>query len=74
MTGGAGQLTIHTPAETPGRITVGGGAARVTLDGNHHTGVPGGTVFEPPAWAGARDRYDIDMAAAVSTLTVDRPS
>lgn len=71
VTGGAGQVSVRTGG-APARVRVGSGAAQVTVDGRGHTGVAGGTVFEPPEWAAARDRYDIDVAAGVSTLTVAR--
>lgn len=72
VTGGAGQVSVRTAGGAPARVRVGSGAAQVTVDGQGHTGVAGGTVFEPPQWAAARDRYDIDVAAGVSTLTVAR--
>jgi hypothetical protein len=72
VTGGAGQVSVRTAGEAPARVRVGSGAAQVTVDGQGRTGVAGGTVFEPPEWAAARDRYDLDVAAGVSTLTVTR--
>lgn len=72
VTGGAGQVSVRTADGAPARVRVGSGAAQVTVDGQGHTGVAGGTVFEPPEWAAARARYDIDVAAGVSTLTVAR--
>ncbi|MEH1130542.1 hypothetical protein [Micromonospora sp. CPCC 206061] len=72
VTGGAGQVSVRTAGAAPSRVRVGSGAAQVTVDGRGHTGVAGGTVFEPPEWAAARDRYDLDVAAGVSTLTVAR--
>ncbi|MFI6760123.1 hypothetical protein ACIBF5_13395 [Micromonospora sp. NPDC050417] len=72
MSGGASQLLVHLTGDAPVRVRAGGGAGTVTVDGASRTGVAGGTVITPPAWAGATDRYDIDATAGVSTLTVDR--
>ncbi|MFC7760502.1 hypothetical protein ACFQY4_22570 [Catellatospora bangladeshensis] len=44
----------------------------MTVDGVRRSGIAGGTVFTPPGWADAADRYDVDATAGVSTLTVDR--
>lgn len=51
MTGGASQFLITAPAGVPVRITAGGGAGEVSLDGATHVGVAGGTVFATPGWA-----------------------
>ncbi|MCW6008190.1 hypothetical protein K1W54_27125, partial [Micromonospora sp. CPCC 205371] len=72
VTGGAGQVSVRTAGGAPARVRVGSGAAQVTVDGRGQAGVAGGTVFEPPEWAGARDRYDIDVAAGGVALTVGR--
>ncbi|MEJ3748740.1 MFS transporter [Actinomycetes bacterium KLBMP 9797] len=67
LSGGAGQVGIRLSGDTPARVTIGSGAATVIVNGEQRTGVAGGTVFEPAGWAGARDRYAIDVAAGVST-------
>lgn len=72
MAGGASEFSLHAPKGPPARVTIGGGAANVTVDGVTHSGIVAGTVFTPPDWATATDRYDIAATAGVSTLTVDR--
>lgn len=72
MSGGAGQLLVHLTGTAPVRVRAGSGAASVTVDGAVHSGVAGGTVFTPPQWPSATDRYDIDATAGVSQFTVDR--
>jgi hypothetical protein len=74
LTGGAGQIRLHAPAGVPVRVECGSGAGTVTVDGTAHPGVAAGAVFEPPNWAGAPDRYDVQAVAGVGTLTVDRSS
>ena len=72
MAGGASEFLLHAPAGVATRVTIGSGAGTVTVDGARRTGIIGGTVLAEPAWAGAKDRYDIDATAGVSTLTLDR--
>ncbi|WP_410811136.1 hypothetical protein [Micromonospora sp. 067-2] len=72
MTGGASRLLVHLAGDAPVQVRAGGGAARVTVDGDSRSGVAGGTTLTPAGWAAAGDRYDIDAVAGVSELTVDR--
>ena len=72
MTGGAGQLLVHLGGDAPVRVRAGSGAGSVTVDGTIHSGVAGGSVFTPPGWASAKDRYDVDASAGVAVLVVDR--
>jgi hypothetical protein len=72
LAGGAAQLTIHLAPQAPVRVRAGGGAGSVSIDGVRRTGVAGGSDFTPTGWATATDRYDIDLSAGVSALTVDR--
>jgi hypothetical protein len=51
-----------------------GGAGSATIDGTVHSGIAGGTVYTPDDWDNATDRYLIDNAAGVSSLTLDRVS
>ncbi|MEV4352627.1 hypothetical protein AB0J83_49890 [Actinoplanes sp. NPDC049596] len=70
--GGAGVLAVRLDGDQPARVAARGGAGSVTVDGQTHSGVAGGTVYEPAGWSGAADRYDIDATSGVSTLTVTR--
>jgi hypothetical protein len=72
LAGGATEVLISLPGDVPARVTAGGGAARVTLDGQSRTGVAGGTVFTSPGWAGGTSRLDIDATAGFSRLVVSR--
>jgi hypothetical protein len=44
----------------------------VSLDGQHLTGIAGGTVVTSPGWAAATSRYDIDATSGFSRLAVSR--
>jgi hypothetical protein len=72
MTGGAGDFVVHLAGDAPARVRLGGGAGNVVVDGAARSGIPGGTVIEGDGWSSAGDRYDIDAAAGVSSLVLDR--
>ncbi len=70
--GGAGTFSVRLGSAAPVRVRAGGGAGSVTIDGQTHSGVAGGSVWAPASWQSAADRYDIDATAGVSTLLVSR--
>jgi hypothetical protein len=70
LAGGASELSIDVPAAVPARLQLFGGAAQAVLAGRVHTGIGGGTVLTAPGWASARDRYDLDATAGVSSVSV----
>jgi hypothetical protein len=72
LTGGATAFSVHTPADAPARVRVGSGAGSVRVNGVERTGVAAGEIFAPVGWDQATDRYDIDVSAGVSVLTLDR--
>ena len=72
VAGGASDVAVHLPSGPPAKVSVGNGAATVTVDGATHSGVPGGTVFAPADWDAAGDRFDIAATSGVGTLTVVR--
>jgi hypothetical protein len=72
LAGGVSQFLLSLPAGVPARVTAGGGASFVSLDGQHLTGVAGGTVVTSPGWAAATARYDIDATSGFSRLAVSR--
>jgi hypothetical protein len=71
MSGGINQFAIHRPSGIPVRVRAGGGAGNVTIDGQQHGGVAGGSTFASGGWDTATDKYDVDCTAGVSTVTVD---
>jgi hypothetical protein len=72
LAGGLSQFLLGLPAGVPAQVTVGGGASSVSLDGQHLTGIAGGTVVTSPGWAAATSRYDIDAISGFSQLAVSR--
>jgi hypothetical protein len=72
LTTGASEFSVHTPAGVLARARIGSGAGSVRVNGAEHTGVAPGAVFSPTGWDTATDRYDINVSAGVSVLTVDR--
>jgi hypothetical protein len=75
MIGGASDFQLSLPTGVPARVTAGGGASEVSLEGQQHTGVEGGSVFATAGWAPGVTGFDIDATAGVSQITVTaRPS
>jgi hypothetical protein len=72
ISGGASQFSVRLVGNAPVRVAAQGGAGSVTVDGETHTGVAGGSVWTPDDWAAATSRYDIDATAGVSTMTIAR--
>ncbi|MBU2670988.1 hypothetical protein KOI35_46570 [Actinoplanes bogorensis] len=70
--GGASLLSVRVAGQAPIRVAARGGAGSVTVDGQTHTGVAGGSVWTPDGWDTAPARYDIDATSGVATVTVER--
>jgi hypothetical protein len=70
MSGGASQLLVSLPSGVPVRVTAAGGAGSVSLDGQEHTGVAGGTVFTTPGWTAGVTGFDVDAIAGASLIQV----
>lgn len=72
MSGGVSRWAMHLPTGVPTRVQVGGGASSVTIDGATRSGLSAGTTLRSDGWDAASDRYDVQAAAGVSTISVDR--
>jgi len=70
--GGASLLTVHLTGSAPVRVTAKDGAGEVSVDGQVHSGVPGGSVYVAPGWETAADKFDIDATSGVSSMTIAR--
>jgi hypothetical protein len=68
--GGATRFSLSLPGGVAARVTAGGGAAFLTVEGQSLTGVAGGTVVATPGWATAAARVDVQATAGVSRLAV----
>jgi len=70
LAGGASQFLLSLPGGVPARVTAAGGAGEVSLAGQDHLGVGGGSVFTTPGWAPDAASYDIDATAGAARLAV----
>jgi hypothetical protein len=72
LSGGASQFLLSLPAGVPARVTADGGAGEVSLDGQTHVGIGGGSVFTTPGWAAGQAGFDIDATAGAARISVTR--
>jgi hypothetical protein len=70
LAGGATQFLLSLPGGVPARVTAAGGAGEVSLGGQNHLGVAGGSVFTTPGWAPGAAGFDIDATAGASRIAV----
>ena len=70
MVGGASDFQLSLPNGVPAQVTAGGGASEVSLEGQQHTGVAGGSVFTTAGWGPGVTGFNIDATAGVSQITV----
>jgi hypothetical protein len=70
LAGGASQFLISLPGGVPAQVTAVGGAGEVSLEGQDHVGVAGGSVFTTPGWAAGGSGFDIDATAGAALVTV----
>ena len=70
LAGGASQFLLSLPAGVPVRMTAAGGAGEVSLEGQDHAGVAGGSVFTTPGWSADGPGFDIDATAGAALVAV----
>jgi hypothetical protein len=70
ISGGASELTVHTPAGVAARVTANSGAGQIIVYGANRQGVAAGTVLTSPGWATASNRYDVQLLSGVGVVTV----
>lgn len=73
---------LHLPPGRPAEVRFGSGAGRVVVDGAQQQGIAAGTTIYgatgkagtngAKGYAAAKDRFLVDVAAGVGTLTLDR--
>ena len=61
---------ISLPSGVQARVTAGGGAGAVSLEGQGHVGVAGGSVFTTPDWTAGAAGFDVDATAGAAQLIV----
>ena len=65
-----GWLASIGPAGVPVRVRIGGGASKLAID-NVHVGAGGGkTDWRSPDYDRAENRYDIEVGAGASEITI----
>jgi hypothetical protein len=70
LAGGASVFDLSLPPGVPARVTAGGGAGEVSLLGQEHTGVAGGSAYATAGWAPGVAGFDIDASSGASAITV----
>jgi hypothetical protein len=72
LAGGASHFVVSVPAGAPVRVTAGGGAGQVSVDGADYTGVGGGSVFATRGWSAGAAGFDVEATAGAALLSVAR--
>jgi hypothetical protein len=70
LAAGASQFLLSLPAGVAARVTAAAGAGEISLEGQEHVGVAGGSVFTTPGWAPDLAGFDIDATAGAARVTV----
>lgn len=72
LAGGVDTLSVRLPAGVHARVVIGEGAGRVVIDGRIRDGVAAGRLLGTVGWQRSKRRYDIELQAGASTVTVRR--
>lgn len=71
VSGGARELIVFRPEGVMVRVATSGDVARVIIDGGRPIGpLAGNTTVEPPGYALAEDRYDINVSGGCESVLV----
>ena len=73
LAGGMGRVAIITPALTPLRFRLRGGAGSIAVPWAVRVEARPGTMIIPAGWRRAIDRYAVDVAAEIGTVTLEAP-
>jgi hypothetical protein len=69
---GGNMITVHLRPGVAAAVRVRSGVGNLTLDGKPQSAVHSGAVYPLAGYANARNRYEIDLATGVASLTVRR--
>jgi hypothetical protein len=69
VAGPIGELVVRTPAGTPVRLRLRGGAKTAIVEGKAPRKVKAGAVLTPAGWSGAENRYDLTAADPVASVS-----
>jgi len=70
LAGGASKVSIRRPAGVESRVSVKGGAAKLTFDQESFDAVGGKVRLQSPGYDGASDRYEIEVSGGASEITI----
>lgn len=70
LSGGASRVTISRPAGVEVRLSVKGGASKLTFDEQSFDALGGKVRLKSPGYKEASDRYEIEVSGGASELTV----
>lgn len=68
--GGASRLELIRPASVPVSVHIGGGVSDLAIDGIEVRAAGGTTEWRSPNYEAVGDRYDIEVGAGASRITV----
>jgi hypothetical protein len=68
--GGASDVELIRPAGVPVGVHIGGGVSKVAIDDLGLDSAGGKTDWQSPDYAGAEGRYDIEIGAGASKVTI----
>ena len=68
--GGASNVEVIRPAGVPVRVRIGGGASELSIDDFAVGGAGGKIDWKSPDYDSAQQRYDIEIGAGASKVTV----
>lgn len=68
--GGASDVELIRPADVPVRVRIGSGASKLAIDDFRVGSAGGKTDWQSPDYDRAEGRYDIEIGAGASNLTV----
>jgi hypothetical protein len=68
--GGASQFLLSLPGGVPAQVIAAAGAGEISLEGQDHVGVAGGSVFATPGWVPGVAGYDIDATAGAARVVL----
>jgi hypothetical protein len=68
--GGASDVELIRPADVPVRVRIGSGASKLAIDDFRIESAGGKTDWQSPDYDRAEGRYDIEIGAGASNLTV----
>lgn len=70
LSGGASKVSIYRPAGVEARLSVKGGASKLTFDEQNFDAIGGKVRLQSPGYDGASDRYEIEVSGGASEIAI----